>query len=85
MIFDLIDQDDNGAISRSEFVSIFQYAFMQNMISGNNIDEVLAELFKSALKVNKKDVFQIVLKSKKLQSLFAGYTQTTSKQIVDGI
>jgi len=85
LIFDLIDQDDNAVISRSEFVSIFQYAFMQNMVSGNNIDEVLGELFKSALKVNKKDVFQIVLKSKKLQSLFAAYTQTASKQILDGI
>jgi len=85
LAFDLIDQDDNGVISRSEFVSILQYAFMQNMISGNNIDEVLNELFKSGIKVNKKDVFQIVLKSKKLQSLFAAYTQTTSKQVLDDL
>lgn len=76
MLFDLIDQNDDGFISKKEFSDTFKYSFMQNLASDNKIDDVLRDLFGRNDKVSKKDVFNIVLKDQKLKNLFIAYSQT---------
>jgi len=71
-----MDQDDDGYVSRDELHQTLKLSFIQNISSNSKIDEVLADLFQKSTKINKKDVFQVVLKNPKLFTLFAAYTQT---------
>jgi len=71
-----MDQDDDGFVSKDELTNLLKLSMIQHISSNNKVDEVLRELFLKSNKVNKKEVFQLVLKNPNLSTLFAAYTQT---------
>lgn len=74
-MFDLIDQDDDGMIDREEVEDVFKCSIMQNLVSPNELGETLNGLFQGANKINKRTIFELVIKTQRAKNLFLTFMQ----------
>lgn len=61
LLFDILDEDEDGFVSIHDCLSFLQPRFLQNMRFENEIESVLIPIFQGLTKLEKKDFFKIFL------------------------
>jgi hypothetical protein len=78
LLFDLIDEDDDGFITKQDVLKFIEPSFMQNLRFENEIDDLLLGMFPdNHSKVDKKIAFKTLLSDQKLKDLMSVFLQAS--------
>ncbi len=78
LLFDLLDEDDDGFVVKQDIFRLLEPSFLQNLRFENEIDDLLVPLFKYSFKVDKKIAFKTLLSDHRLKDVTSVYLQATS-------
>jgi len=78
-LFDLMDEDEDGYVNKDDMTKFFKASYLQNLKCENEIDKIVANIFKNGKNyIDKKTAFTIFLSDGKLKELIAGVLQVVS-------
>lgn len=75
MLFDLLDEDDDGLISLTDLKRIARTSHMQSASLKDECEKILSELVPSKETLDKKTTIQLLLHEKKARDIFSSLLQ----------
>ena len=75
MLFDLLDEDDDGLISLSDLKRIARTCYMQSMSLKDECEKVLNSIISEDQALDKKSAIQLLLRNRDAKAIFSSILQ----------